>query len=135
MDRRLLAVIALAVAGALLFLAAGWDAPAGGSGTVALLVEGPDGVIWNGTVDVTDATPFRALQAASVAGDFAVDSTGSGDQVFVSSIAGHANEGVGGWCYAVWDDGWFHPPVSAGAWGLEDGARVWWHYEAEGCPV
>lgn len=129
-----MALLGLAAAAALLLVAMAWQAPASGSGRIEVRVDGPDGAIWNGTVEVTDATVLSALLAAADAGAFAVKVSGTGDQAFVVAIAGHANEGLGGWCYAVWDDGWVHPPVSAGAWGLEDGALVWWQYLPEGCP-
>lgn len=107
------------------------DAPPDQSVEVSMRVEGPEGVIWNGTA--LGATPVAALLDA--ANSFEVVAVGSGAQAFVTAIDGHRNEGAGGWCYAVWQDGWFHPVVGAGVWELQEGDRLWWHYVPEGCPV
>ncbi len=110
------------------------DAPDGGSGTFHVVVIGPAGEIYNGTVEATDATAFSVLLAASDAGGFLVEYQGQGSSVFVTSIDGHANQGAGGWCYGVDSGaGWQRPLESAGAHALQDGSRLRWLYEPDGC--
>jgi hypothetical protein len=112
------------------------DGPEASSGTFAVRVDGPDGLIWNGTVHADEATAYTVLLEAGRQGGFAVVASGTGDMVFVEAIAGYHYQGAGGWCYAVWtDDAWVHPVLGANGWGLSDGDAVWWHYEDAGCPA
>lgn len=124
----LLAVL-LAATLALLERPAALDAP----GEYPVTVDGPDGTIWNGTVQVADPTPLGALLAAADAGDFTVEVRGSGPSAYVVGVDGH-REGSGGagWCYAIERGGaWSHPSVGADVYGLREGEAVRWHY-AEG---
>ncbi len=99
--------------------------------TVEAQVIGPTGLIWNGTVAA--ATALEALQAAAQAGDFEVLVQGAGRSAFVTSVAGHPNQGVDGWCFFTLDQGhWSDPPVSAGIAPVQDGVR--WEYRMGGCP-
>ena len=125
-----LGLVALLI-GALLLI----DGPEAGAGTFPIRIDGPDGPIWNGSVDADPASPYTVLLAAADRGGFSVDATEYPNGVFVEAIDGHRWKGAGGWCYAVWFEGaWSHPVMSADAWGLQDGDAVWWHYEVDGCP-
>ena len=115
---------------------------------VAVLVTGPDGELWNGTVTAAPATPLGALLAAEA---IAASAEGAGAPpddgdlrvlvtryagirpcgAYVSSIAGIGAAGTGGWVYEVQRDGaWQRPPVGACAFALRDGDVVWWRWVA-----
>ena len=98
-----------------------------------IMVVGPEGTIYNGSVHAT-STPLAVLLAASEAGGFTVEWQGDGPTAFVTSIAGHANSGPGGWCYEVLGiEGWVQPFRSAGDYRLPPSAPVRWVYESGGC--
>lgn len=103
------------------------------TGSFPVEVVGPDGVIYNGTVAVENATAYRVLAAAAEDGNFTLRVTGSGADLFVEAIAGYGNQGASGWCYDVWDGGWTRPVRSAGVQPLADGQASRWTFEEEGC--
>jgi hypothetical protein len=120
-----------AVVGAALFFFASQERAAGASGEFPVLVQGPDGVLFNATVQVDDADPLRVLLAAADAGHFTVDVveySGYGDcGSYVESISGHEASGNAGWVYEILrPDGWWRPPTSSGCQPLDDGQAVRW---------
>lgn len=68
--------------------------------TVGVRVDGPDTMVWAGTVEASPATAFDALLAAGDAGDFVVEWTGPPGQRFVHTVDGHDSTN-GGWCVQV----------------------------------
>jgi hypothetical protein len=80
--------------------------------------DGPD-------VTVSGATPFGALERASVLGEFyyKVESFSFGP--YVSQIGRYAGAGATGWVYKV---NGVSPPVGAIDYHLKDGDRVLWYF-------
>ncbi len=94
-----------------------------------VVIDGPDGPIWSGTVVSEPGTAFHALMAAAELGDFAVVWSGVDGARYVSSIAGHA-EGSGGWCVQV--DGQ-DSHLSVDRFPAGDGQTVRWYWTDGQC--
>lgn len=101
-------------------------------GQIPVTVVFPGGVM-HGNYTLVEATAFSALQAMAQDHGWRLDVEGSGERLFVVGIDGVANQGAGGWCYAVWDGGFVQPSYSAALAGLQDGQAVRWSYEPDGC--
>ncbi len=123
----------LAAAVGLVAVLASIDGPAAESGSFAVAVIGPDGALLSTTVNATQATAYTVLRIALAEAGLSHEATGRGEALFVTSIAGIANDGQGGWCYAVWDGGWIQPPIGADAYGLRSGQATQWTYQPGGC--
>lgn len=130
--RRALSItVAVLAFGAMVWLASYASAPTSAASAHAVQVTGPEGPIWNGTVNGT--TPLEVLHGAAAAGDFDVAVRGSGASAYVVAIDGH-EEGAGGWCFLVGDaHGWSLPGVGAGAYGLDADEAVWWTWTDGRC--
>ncbi len=118
---------------ALVFGLLALDTPPPGAGSFPVEVIGPDGLHLSANVSMADATVYRVLVAALEAEGVSYTVEGTGESIFVTAIAGHANRGAGGWCFDVWVDGWTRPALGAGAYGLADGQASRWVYESAGC--
>ncbi len=123
----------LVVLGVIVLGAIFWPAPPASEGAFPVIVVGPDGEIFNGTVNAK-GTADRVLLAAADAGGFAVQATGRADSFFVTSIDGHDNQADGGWCFEAMESGWVFPQVGAGGYRLDDGQATRWSYHPGGCP-
>lgn len=96
--------------------------------TAPVRVEGPDGLIWNGTVQAP-GTAFHVLVAASEAGDFPVEWSGPEGQRFVHTIDGIDSRN-GGWCVQV--DG-ADSPTFVERHTVRDGQSVRWYWVPDNC--
>lgn len=131
-----LAVAVLLLGGATALVLQSLQPGEGTAGTYAVRITGPDGDLWNGTVEVEDvgeATAHGALLAAADAGGLAVGTVDYPGYApcgrYVDRIGDHAARGDGGWVYEVRRDGaWQRPAVGACAFALEVGDEVWWRY-------
>ena len=84
--------------------------------------DGPD-------VTVSGATPFGALERASVLGEFYYEVTSTSFGPYVSQIGRYASAGATGWVYKV---NGVSPPVGAVDYQLKDGDRVLWYWATFG---
>jgi outer membrane protein assembly factor BamB len=84
------------------------------------------GVVTIGNHSVGNFTALGALEAASqkVGFDYLVSYYESFG-LFVTSIAGIANQGYSGWMYAVNN---VTPAVAAERYAVKDGDKIWWYY-------
>ena len=80
--------------------------------------DGPD-------VTVSGATPFGALERASVLGEFYYEVTSTSFGPYVSQIGRYAAAGATGWVYKV---NGVSPPIGAVDYQLKDGDRVLWYF-------
>ena len=80
--------------------------------------DGPD-------VTVSGATPFGALERASVLGEFYYEVTSTSFGPYVSQIGRYASAGATGWVYKV---NGVSPPIGAVDYQLKDGDRVLWYF-------
>lgn len=110
-DRRttaaLLALTALLLAG-LALAAQAWrlDDAALGAGEVGVRVVGPEGSLYDGTVNLENGTAHSALVEASRQGGFEVTTKRyPGLGLYVESIGGYRASGSAGWTYAVEREG------------------------------
>jgi len=106
-----------------------------GAAHVAVEVTGPDGVLFQGTVEAGSPTALGALRAAAEAAGLAVETRaysglGSGCRgVYVEQVGPYRAEGSAGWVYEVRDagqDAWRRPMHSAACEGLDHGNAVRW---------
>ncbi len=125
--------LALIAAVALVFVLLAQDGPAAHTGSFPVEVIGPEGQILARNVTVVDGTVYRVLAAALALEGLPHTAEGAGESLFVTSIAGHANSGAGGWCFDVFDGEWIRPALGAGAYGLQPGQATRWVYEGDGC--
>lgn len=113
-------------------------ADGGAGGAYPARITGPDGDLWNGTVELVAgaATAHDALLAAGLAVDVEEHAGYRPCGTYVTAVGGHAEGGGpggrGGWVYEVLRDGaWQRPTVGACAFPLQSGDAVWWRYVAE----
>lgn len=134
--RRILIVAFLFIIGAAALLIAAWPStvihePA----IVDVVIDGPDGLIWNGTVTADPGTAFGALVAAADEGGFMVGWRGQGKSLYVYEIAGHDESG-GGWCVQTNNrsgSGWQDSSRSAALRSIADGWGVRWYWTDGQC--
>jgi hypothetical protein len=103
--------------------------------TASLTVEGPQGLIGEGTLKASNA--LEALQQLGVSNDFKVDITKSSYGNFVSGIHG-ITQGLydGWWSFVVWRSGeWIYPSVGMDVFELQESDRVLVYYAGEATQV
>ncbi|MEK4296257.1 DUF4430 domain-containing protein [Paenibacillus sp. FSL R5-0914] len=99
--------------------------------TASLTVEGPQGLIGEGTLKASNA--LEALKQLGLSNDFKVDITKSSYGNFVSGIHG-VTQGLydGWWSFVVWRSGeWIYPSVGMDAFELQESDRVLVYYAGE----
>ncbi|WP_339317408.1 DUF4430 domain-containing protein [Paenibacillus sp. FSL R10-2734] len=99
--------------------------------TASLTVEGPQGMIGEGTIKASNA--LEALQQLGLSNAFKVDITKSSYGTFVSGIDG-ITQGLydGWWSFVVWRSGeWIYPSVGMDAFELQESDRVLVYYAGE----
>lgn len=131
MDRRIVASALLGLAFiAMMQFALPDAAPVPAMATASLRVDGPDGVIWDGTVQAQPGSAFHALLDGAERGGFVVEWSRSLGSVYVSSIAGHGDAGGGGWCVQV---NGADSPRSVDRFPVQDGQHVRWYWTDGQC--
>lgn len=133
--RLLAALLLLALlAGGAGALAYRYTAGQGAPGGYEVVIQGPEGPLYAGTVQVeaADATALGALQAAARAAGLAVETEEyPGMGTYVRSVGGHRAAGASGWLYEVRHDGrWSHGDRSAAHFPLAPGDAVRWTWTA-----
>ena len=122
-------LLALAAGGAFA-LAALTQPHAGAAGAHHVTIAGAGRPIFNGPVEVQNATALSVLLAAAANGGFAVEIVnypGMGE--YVRAIDGEAAQGASGWVYEVFEDGaWSLGTRGAASMPLDDGQAVRWRW-------
>lgn len=131
----LLAAAVVLLGGATALVLQGLEAGDGATDTYAVRITGPHGDLWNGTVQVADATAHDALLAAADRAGLDVHvvqyQTYPPCGLYVDRIGPHGADDDGGWVYEVLRGGeWQRPMVGACGFPLEAGDEVWWRYVA-----
>ena len=107
---------------------------AGPAGSYALLLQGPGGeILFDGSVEVQEATALSVLRAAAGQADLDLEVEGEGGPcgwVYVVAVAGHREAGSAGWEYWVRPAGgaWDLPDHSAACHALRPGDSVLWRW-------
>ncbi|MDH6430143.1 MULTISPECIES: DUF4430 domain-containing protein [unclassified Paenibacillus] len=103
--------------------------------TASLTVEGPEGLISEGTLKASNA--LEALQQLGSTDDFKVDITKSSYGNFVSGIHGVSQGTYDGWWSFVVSRGgeWIYPSVGMDAFELQESDRVLVYYAGENTQV
>jgi hypothetical protein len=132
MDRRIVVAFVMAIAMVGVTLAVidvGKTPEMPESAAVLVSIEGPDSLLWYGSVVAEPGTAFHALLAASNIGGFPVEWSGQDGALFIHTI-GSYDSGNGGWCVQV--DGQ-DSDRSTDRFPVADGQRVRWYWSGTGC--
>lgn len=99
--------------------------------TTSLTIEGPNGLISEGTLKASNA--LEALQQLALSNKFTVDITKSSYGNFVSGIKGISQGTYDGWWgFVVWRSGeWIYPSVGMDTFELQESDRVLVYYAGE----
>lgn len=108
-----------------------WTRPkAGDSGAFHVEVTGPDSSLFNGSLDVENATALALLQAAGAKAHFEVltrEYPGMGTYVY--SIGGFTARDASGWVYEVRKNGkWIAGDRSAAYYPVHEGEDLRWRW-------
>lgn len=115
-------------------LATWWGPAAGPGGAYDVTIEGPDGILFAGTVAVDEATALSVLEAAAGEAGLALETeTYPGMGTYVRAVGEHRAHGPDGWVYEVRRDGaWTLGDRSAARYALEEGDAVRWRWTSDG---
>ncbi|MGB1697656.1 MAG: hypothetical protein ACPHK8_04595 [Thermoplasmatota archaeon] len=125
-------VLLFFVALAIVLLA--WPSTPSEAASVAVRVDGPDGVWFMGNLTAPDA--YEAMHSIATAQDWVLEVDGRPGQctAYVKTIRGVGESGAGGWVFEIKRGGNWTGPLytSADCTPLQDGDLLWWHWSADG---